>query len=152
MQKQRGFEIINSEFKKNKCSVMWPIRKTKMSAGYDLLLPIDINLKPKEQKLVWLDIKAYMQPSEVLLIYIRSSMAIKYNLSLANHVAVIDADYYANPGNDGNIGICLRNNSKHTLSFSKGTAVAQGIFMNYLIADNCNSDIARVGGVGSTDE
>ncbi len=149
----RGFEFVISKHKKHQYETLMPIRKTQYSAGYDFLAPYNIKLKPKEQKLIWTDIKSYMQYNEVLIIQIRSSLGIKQGISLANGFGVIDSDYYSNIGNDGNIGICLKNNSKDTITIEKGEGIAQGIFLNYLIANNCNSnDNNRIGGFGSTNE
>jgi dUTP pyrophosphatase len=146
----RYFEEVKSEFKKNDAKTMLPLRKTKFSAGYDLLSPIDFCLKPKEKKIIWMDVKACMPDDEVLMVYIRSSLGIKYDVVLANGVGVIDADYYSNSGNDGNIGVCLKNNGKSQLSIVRGEGIAQCVFTKYLVAENCNSEEERVGGVGST--
>ena len=51
-----------------------------------------------------------MPDDEVLMLYIRSSIGIKQHVTLANGTGIIDADYFSNPDNDGNIGICLQNN------------------------------------------
>ncbi len=146
----RGFEAVSKNHKKHEYETLMPVRKTKHSAGYDFLAPCDIKLKPKEQKLIWSDIKACMHYDEVLIIQVRSSLGVKKGISLANGFGVIDSDYYSNIGNDGNIGICLKNNSKDEVNLKKGESIAQGIFLKYLIADNCNSNNERDGGFGST--
>ena len=69
---------------------------------------------------------------------------------LANTIGVVDADYYSNADNDGNVGIFLKNISDKTLTISKGERVAQGMFFKYLVADNGNTDAIRNGGFGST--
>ena len=150
----RGFEYVASEHKKNTNDTQLPFRKTAHSAGYDFPSPINIKLKPREQKMIWMDFKAYMQPSECLLVYIRSSLAVKYNITLCNNVGVIDSDYFSNPSNDGNIGICLRNNGRDTVEIKEGDYIAQGIFTNYLVGNNCNygEHYSREGGFGSTDQ
>ena len=89
-----------------------------------------------------------MGDNEVLLLDVRSSMGGKF--MLANTIGVIDADYYSNDGNDGNIGIFLKNISDETLVVNEGERVAQGMFFNYLVADNGNTDTIRDGGFGST--
>ena len=62
-------------------------------------------------------------------------------------------DYYSNSNNDGNIGIFLKNISEQTQIIKKDDRIAQGIFLEYFIADNdhYNSEI-RKGGHGSTNE
>lgn len=91
---RRGFEKVSGyEY------VNLPQRKTKQSAGYDIESAIDDVITPGETKLIPTGIKAYMDENEWLGIYIRSSIAVKYGIILANSVAVIDSDYYNNPDN-----------------------------------------------------
>lgn len=40
----------------------------------------------------------------------------------------------------------------HSVHFKAGDKVAQGIFIKYQKADNCNSDATRIGGFGSTNK
>lgn len=61
--------------------------------------------------LVPLNVKAIMPGDMVLMLFIRSSLAVKFNLSLVNSVGIIDSDYANNPNNDGNIGVKFRNSS-----------------------------------------
>jgi dUTP pyrophosphatase len=145
----RGFEAVEKEFRKN-VDVIMPLRKTVKSAGYDFICPYDITVHARSNRLIWTDVKAYMQEDEVLKIYIRSSLAIKWGITLVNSTGIIDSDYFSNPSNDGNIGICLENKTLHSYLILKGEGIAQGVFQKYLIADNCNSDEERTGGIGST--
>lgn len=152
-EKIRGFEPVKAEhFKtfKTQEEVLMPLRKTKYSAGYDFMFPIDIVISPGESVMFFTDVKAYMQYDEVLKIYPRSSLGMKHGIILSNTVGVIDADYHGNSKNDGNIGFSLKNTSNKVFIGSKGEGCAQGIFQKYLIADNCNSDNKRDGGIGST--
>ncbi len=100
-----------------------PIRDSKLTAGYDIFLLEDLEIKPNEIIKLPTGIKSYFQGDEVLLIVIRSSMGFKYNIRLVNQVGVIDADYYNNKNNEG----------KETINFKAGEAIAQGIFLKYLI-------------------
>lgn len=151
--KIRGFEVVSNEFRKHgDVDIQLPTRGTKHSAGYDFYLPCDIMIAPGEKLCVWSDVKAYMQEGEVLMLYVRSSIGIKKGLALSNGTGVIDADYFENKDNDGNIGIALFNQSKETVHLKKGERICQGMFINYLIADTGNSDKERKGGVGSTGE
>ena len=155
LEKTRGFEIVSSDHLKsynNVEDVIFPMRGTKGSAGYDFYLPYDIVIKPKESIIVWSDIKSYMLNNEMLCVYPRSSVAIKRKIRITNIVGIIDSDYYNNPKNDGNIGLSLFNFGKEEQTFKKGEAIAQAIFQTYLIADNCNSDNCRIGGMGSTNK
>jgi dUTP pyrophosphatase len=146
----RGFEPVSEAKRKDTDNVYMPIRSTKSSAAYDLLTPRDVEIKPGEKQLIWTNTKAYMQPNEVFIINVRSSGGTKLDLMLANTIGFIDADYYNNPDNEGNIGVCLRNLGDKTVTFKAGEKIAQGIFISYLTADNCNSDEERKGGFGST--
>jgi dUTP pyrophosphatase len=153
MNKIRGFEIVYDTYRKNSTNIeiQLPKRSTQNSAGYDFYSPVDKIIPPQTKMTIWTDTKAYMQPGEVLMLYVRSSLGIKQGLTLANGTGVIDADYYSNIDNDGNIGICLFNNNTHPVEIKQGDRIVQGIFINYLVADNGNMDTIRTGGIGSTD-
>lgn len=69
-----------------------PVRGTKCSAGYDMYAAEDIYCPAHGiSKLSFTNIKAAMKTNEYLAIMIRSSLAIKYGLQVAQGVAVIDA-------------------------------------------------------------
>ncbi|MCD3216926.1 dUTP diphosphatase [Clostridium botulinum C] len=149
--KIRGFEVVREDMRKNKnVEIKLPQRGSKISAGYDFSTPIEVTIQPNESKLIWTDVKAYMQEGEVLIIDVRSSIGVKKGLMLSNTVGVIDADYYQNKDNDGNIGISLRNMSDKPVTLEAGERIAQGIFIPFLVADNGNTDKIREGGIGST--
>ena len=151
MKKVRGFEVVKDEAIKNQgVGIKLPQRGSKYSAGYDFFTPVSVTIKAGDKTLIWTDIKAYMQQGEVLLLDVRSSIGIKKGLMLANTIGVVDADYYENTDNDGNIGICLRNLTNEDITLEAGERIAQGIFIPYLVADNGNTDDERTGGIGST--
>ncbi|MTI66535.1 MAG: dUTP diphosphatase [Firmicutes bacterium] len=151
--KIRGFEVVDKKYRKHpKKYINMPKRGSKTAAGYDFYTPESFILKPGEKKIVWTDIKAYMGENEVLKIYIRSSIGIKRGIVLSNGTGIIDADYYSNESNDGNIGIALHNVSDKEVTIEENERIAQGIFIPFLVADNGNSENIRVGGVGSTGE
>lgn len=148
VQRNRGFEIV----KNAPADTILPHRSTKGSAGYDFYAPYDIILTPHScSKLVFLNVKAYMQPDEKLQMYIRSSLAVKSNITLETS-GLIDSDYYSNPDNDGNIGVKFRNNGDAPIIITKGTRCCQGVFGKYLIADGDDVNETRTGGYGSTGE
>lgn len=161
--KVRGFEKVSFEqYQKDAgkqgvellqeySDIILPRRATKYSAGYDFFSPISFTLHPGEQIKIPTGIKAYMRSNEVLQIYIRSNLSFKYNLRLKNCTGIIDSDYYNNPQNEGHIWIALVNDGDLELKIQKGNAIAQGIFMHYLIADNDSANNIRNGGIGSTD-
>ena len=147
---KRGFEMVNKNMRKQKYFHM-PTRGTKFSAGYDFYSPEEYIVKPNEIVKIWTDVKAYMRDNEFLMIDVRSSLGGKF--MLANTIGIIDSDYYGNSDNDGNIGIFLKNISEQTQIIKKDDRIAQGIFLEYFIADNdhYNSEI-RKGGHGSTND
>ena len=132
----RGFEVVDSSKKKHDIYTKLPIRADDGSAGYDFYSPTSVEISPGGKTTIWTDIKSYMNKDEVLKIYPRSSMGIKFGVQLANTTGIIDSSYYGNPDNDGNIGICIMNNSTESYSVSTGDRIGQGIFQKYLIADN----------------
>ena len=67
-----------------------------------------------------------------------------------NNLLLHNCDYYSNTGNDGNIGVCLRNLNNNPVKIEKGERIAQCIFENFLESDNCNTEEDRTGGIGST--
>ena len=86
---------------------------------------------------------------EALIINPRSSMG-KVDITLANTQGWVDADYYSNKGNDGNIGIFLKNNGDKPFEIKIGDRIGQGAFIPFLVADNGNTNVERKGGYGST--
>lgn len=142
---RRGFERVSGyEY------VNLPKRKTKQSAGYDIESAVNVVINPGETKLIPTGIKAYMDENEWLGIYIRSSIAVKYGIILANSVAVIDSDYYNNPDNEGHLMLPIRNVSGMPYTVKKGDRIAQGIFHQYYKIDDDSADDDRIGGIGST--
>lgn len=147
----RKFEVVKDEFRKHPDAIIeLPKRGSKGSAGYDIKTPVPITLAPGERKLIMTDIKAYMEPDEVLLLHVRSSIGIKKGIVLSNVTAVIDYDY-SFADNDGNIGLALWNTSDKEVFFDAGERICQGIFMNYKVTDDDDSEVERrTGGFGST--
>lgn len=149
----RGFKPVPGMFVKSHNSVfdvVLPKRGTKKSAGYDFVSPRTVIIDSGAQVLIWTDVCAYMEDDEVLNLHVRSSVGIKRNLILANTTGIVDADYYANPDNFGNIGICLRNTGKEKVIIKEGERIAQGIFTKYLVTNDDQADGERGGGIGST--
>jgi dUTP pyrophosphatase len=126
------------------------MRATKNSAGYDFFMPHDLVIFPGRTEGFWTDVKALMPDFEFLGIIVRGSIGNKKNLMMGNTEGIVDADYYGNPENDGNIKIILRNLGDEPIKLAKGERVVQGIFQPYFPADNCNSENERTGGNGST--
>jgi dUTP pyrophosphatase len=143
----RKFMIVKGFEQKG---VVLPVRSTAFSAGYDFMTLEEVTILPGTSVLIQTGVKAQMEKDDVLLIYPRSSLAVKKGLRLTNSVAVIDADYFSNPSNDGHIMIPLYNFSAKPVTLLKGERIAQGIFMKYETTDDDKAQGARVGGYGST--
>ena len=143
----RKFEIAKGFEDKE---IILPRRATSRSAGYDFRALEGYTLKPGETHFFATGLKAAMDDDDVLLVFPRSSLAIKKGLRLTNSVAVIDADYYSNPSNDGHIMISLFNFSDHDVVVEDQERIAQGTFMKYLKTDDDDANGNREGGFGST--
>lgn len=176
----RGFEIVSKYVDQ---SINLPKRATQKAAGYDFEVAQDYvvpsiwkagflkALRTVLQELVLNDeqyaqaeqlikpvlvptgIKAYMGENEVLMLINRSSGPLKKKLILPNSVGVIDADYYNNEKNEGEIFVQLLNFGLRDVKLNKGERIAQGIFMPFLLTDNDATTVKQVrqGGFGSSD-
>ena len=136
----RGFLKVNEEI-----DTKLPERQTKASAGYDFYVIEDVEIPPFGTVMLPTNVKAYMQEDEVLMLYARSSLAIKRGLILQNTTGIIDSDFYPLE-----IKIALRNTTDKPVKLLKNERCAQGIFLKYLVSDNGNLDNTRDGGIGST--
>ncbi|KRM58395.1 dCTP deaminase/dUTPase family protein [Secundilactobacillus malefermentans] len=176
----RGFKVVKAYQGKD---VKIPSRATKNAAGYDFESAADFTLPSiwkmdfikilrtirKEQPfsdgdaekakkilkpfLIPTGIKAYMAPNEVLILANRSSGPLKHGTILPNGIGVIDADYYDNESNEGEIFIQLINFGLFDRHIKKGERIGQGIFLNYLVADDeVSASSVRTGGFGSSDK
>ena len=100
--------------------------------------------------LVATGVKCRMPENTYLELNIRSSCPLKYWLILANSVGVIDADYYNNPDNEGEIFFQIINLSPFPIQLKKGDIIGQGIFKEYLTTEDDAAGGERTGGFGST--
>lgn len=143
----RGFEIVTAYRDKG---LTLPVRKTAGSAGYDLAAAETVVLQPHAVTVVPTGLKAYMEKDEYLSIFIRSSLAFKKGLMLANSTGIVDSDYYNNQDNEGHIMIAYYNTNDAPYTIEKGERIGQGIFMKYLTVHDDAAEAARTGGIGST--
>ena len=100
--------------------------------------------------LVSTGMKCQLDPGTYLELSVRSSCPLKYWLILANSVGIIDADYYNNPDNEGEIFFQMINLSPYDIQLKKGDIIGQGIIKPYLTTEDDNASGQRVGGFGST--
>ena len=130
-----------------------PRRATAGSAGYDFFAPAAFTLAPGETRLLPTGVRVRIDEGWVLKLYPRSGLGFKFRLQLNNTVGVIDSDYFG-AKNEGHIMLKLTNdsNENRTLSVESGTAVAQGVFVEYGITVDDDAYALREGGLGSTDQ
>lgn len=149
----RYFEIISeyAELPKEERPIL-PKRQTANSAGYDFYALEDVFIPVGKSWNFRTGIKVKMPIDEHLEIHIRSSYGMKYGLRLANGVGIIDADYYNNPDNEGEILVKLINDGERDVLIMKGDRFCQGIFVKHFLTDNDNATGERKGGVGSTSD
>lgn len=159
-----------------------PIRKTAQSAGYDFIVAEDIIIPPykelvekmEEHKPVFLaglndaaaavkeagakvslvstGMKCQLDEGTYLELSVRSSCPLKHWLILGNSVGIIDADYYNNPDNEGEIFFQIINLAPFAIQLKRGDAIGQGIIKPYLVTEDDNATGERTGGFGSTDK
>lgn len=100
--------------------------------------------------LVSTGMKCKLDPGTYLELSVRSSTPLKNWLVLANGVGIIDADYYNNPDNEGEIFFQLINLCPFDIVLQKGDKIGQGIIKNYGITEDDAATGNRFGGFGST--
>ena len=147
------FEYVSRVLEQNN-NFSLPVKGSKNAAGYDFINPEEVTIQPKEIKYVKTGIKAMFPDNIVLLLFNRSSNPKKKNLILINGVGVVDADYYNNEDNEGEIAFAFYNISAIPLTIQKGEKLGQGMFIKYEDISDYNSENVneRKGGFGSTGE
>lgn len=120
---------------------------------YELSELVDLVKKTgAKPTLVATGVKCKMEPDTSLELYVRSSAPLKSWLMLANGVGVVDADYYNNPDNEGEIFFQIFNMSPLHIQLRKGDVIGQGIIRKYEITEDDEAAGVREGGFGSTGE
>lgn len=122
---------------------------SKGTVDLDEVARITKSLKAKPT-LVSTGMKCKLEPNTYLELSVRSSCPLKYWLILGNGVGIIDADYYNNPDNEGEIFFQIINLSPFDIELHKGDIIGQGIIKPYLTTEDDNASGQRVGGFGST--
>ena len=126
--------------------------QTGMSVGLDVEANVDVILEPMKVTVVptGLWIKSYdLECSQLgeIQVRLRSSLAAKHNIILANGIGTIDLDY------PNEIGVLLLNLGKEPFTIKKGTRVAQLVLAEaeYLSGNDITVQHGeRLGGYGST--
>ena len=115
----------------------------------DEIANITKTLKTKPT-LVSTGMKCKLEPGTYPELSVRSSCPLKHWLVLANSVGIIDADYYNNSDNEGEIFFQMINLSPFDILLRKGDIIGQGIIKPYLTTEDDNASGQRIGGFGST--
>jgi dUTPase len=119
------------------------VRKTRFSAGYDVLLDRDVDINPGVNY-IDLNLKLNILVGSFVETYTRSSTLKKFKILVLN--SIIDSDY-----NDSIHLICWSFN-EDKITLKKGESICQLVVHNQTTVDNwTNLENNRKGGLGSTD-
>lgn len=105
------------------------------------------NFKPV---LVSTGMKCKLDPGTFLQLSVRSSSPLKHWVMMANSIGIIDADYYNNVDNEGEIFFQIYNLSPFNIQIKKGEAIGQGVILPYGVTEDDAASGTRTGGFGST--
>ena len=134
-----------SFFKKNP-NVLSPTKATKGSAGYDIYIPEEVSIFPKEQKMIDTGLILSFPSTYAVQVLSRSSIAKQNKLSVYN--GLIDSDF------KDSVKILVRNKSNETVIIAKNSRICQFLFIKiYNNRLNEVSDFTNSGshmGFGST--
>lgn len=100
--------------------------------------------------LVSTGMKCKLDEGTYLELSVRSSCPLKHWLVLGNSVGIIDADYYNNPDNEGEIFFQIINFAPFPIKLKRGDTIGQGIIKPYYTTEDDNATGKRIGGFGST--
>lgn len=126
-----------------------PARATEWSAGLDLHAAEDIVLPVGGRRLVPTGVKASIPEGHVGLLASRSGWGLKYGITLANSLGVIDADFR------GEIGAVLINHGDKSIAVSRGDRIAQLLVLpvalpQVRVVEDLDDTARGAGGFGST--
>ena len=116
--------------------------------SYFFQSPKDVILESGKVTCIMTGIRCKIGPGQV---FILKCDVANPCVELANSIGVIDADYYDNPDNGGEIGVLLLNRGNVPVQVHTGDVIASGSIFLYEKADGDVYGGKRVGGFGSTD-
>ncbi len=133
-------------------NIQLPEKGSKYAAGYDFINPEDTWVASNGVTYVKTGIKAKFPKDTALLLLNRSSNPKKKQLFLANGIGLVDADYYNNSDNEGEICFAFMTTSDTPILIKAGEKLGQGMFIKYQDVTGLNVDDVeeRNGGFGST--
>lgn len=147
---KRKFEYVNRVEK----NFSLPKRSTGKSAGYDFFNPEKVEIPPynlgDDPTMIKTGVKVLMEDDEYLMLVNRSSNPKKKKLVIPNSIGIVDADYYNNSDNEGEMMFGFYNLSNSPVIIEAGEKIGQGIFCKYGKTDDDSADGERKGGFGST--
>ena len=119
------------------------VRKTRFSAGYDVLLDRNVEINPGVNY-IDLNLKLDILVGYFVETYTRSSTLRKFKILVLN--SIIDSDYR------GSIHLICWSFNDDKIILNKGEAICQLVVHNQTIVENwSNLENNRNGGLGSTD-
>jgi dUTPase len=119
------------------------VRKTRFSAGYDVLLDRDVDINPGVNY-IDLNLKLDILIGSFVETYTRSSTLKKFKTLILN--SIIDSDY------KGSIHLICWSFNEDKITLKKGESICQLVVHNQTTVDNwTNLENDRKGGLGSTD-
>ena len=144
---------LENEIREIYDAIKLPKRGTTGSAGYDFFTPVKIELIPNETVKIPTGIRCRIDNDWVLKCYPRSGLGFKYRMQLNNTVGIIDSDYYG-ADNEGHIMAKITNdtNENRIVEIESGKGFMQGIFVEYGITEDDDTNGVRTGGFGHTDK
>ena len=117
----RGYPLLETFFQKLTEKAVTPHRATAGSVGYDLLTPIDFEIKSKEQKIIFTDLAVGVPEGHYAQLMSKSGLTVSYKLEVK--AGVIEPDF------TGNIGVVLKNNSDKSIKRASGDSITQLLFI-----------------------
>lgn len=137
-----GVKLVNDQAK-------LPTKGSAEAACYDIYLPDDVYILPHSVKAVGTGVAFSIPAGYRIDVYLRSSIAAKTNVRLANAVGKIDSDY------TGEVKILLSNDGGVPVRFYSGERIAQ--FEVNKVTDTVLEETMELketeradGGIGST--
>jgi dUTP pyrophosphatase len=130
-------------------SIPLPAYSTSGAAAFDLAAAEDVEIPPRQIKLVGTGLVMAVPDGYFLAIFARSSTPLKRGLMVANGVGVLDSDY-CGPADE--LKIQLLNITDASISVKAGDRLAQGIVLQSprVEFDEDDADAPSRGGFGST--
>lgn len=147
-----GHMFDDHEIEEMYTNLKTPKRATRFSAGYDFYAPFGFLLEPGQTITIPLGIKFKCNNDKFLMCVPCSGIGYKYKIQLYNTCGIIDADFYNNPTNEGNISVKFFNDSPSQKDWivQEGQKIMQGIILKYFKVSDDESNNKRTGGIGST--